>query len=97
MADSGCPRRRFRNLNFRLLDARRLMAEIATRVEMEIGHDLGKVAPDTRAVMAAERGLGNIIARCREWGLPDPQWQVEDGDDFVMVMPRTLDDIPIQK
>ena len=27
-------------------------------------------------------------ARCREWGLPDPQWQVEDGDDFVMVMPR---------
>lgn len=27
-------------------------------------------------------------ARCREWGLPDPQWKVEDGDDFVMVMPR---------
>ena len=27
-------------------------------------------------------------ARCREWGLPAPQWQVEDGDDFVMVMPR---------
>ena len=33
-------------------------------------------------------GTGDIIARCREWGLPDPQWQVEDGDDFVMVMPR---------
>ena len=32
--------------------------------------------------------VGDIIARCREWGLPDPQWQVEDGDDFVMVMPR---------
>ena len=42
-------------------------------------------------------GTGDIIARCREWGLPDPQWQVEDDDDFVMVMPRTLDDIPIQK
>ena len=42
-------------------------------------------------------GTGDIIARCREWGLPDPQWQVEDGDDFVMVMPCTLDDIPIQK
>lgn len=27
-------------------------------------------------------------ARCREWGLPDPKWQVEDGEDFVMVMPR---------
>lgn len=33
-------------------------------------------------------GTGDIIARCREWGLSDPQWQVEDGDDFVMVMPR---------
>ena len=33
-------------------------------------------------------GTGDIIAQCREWGLPDPQWQVEDGDDFVMVMPR---------
>ena len=33
-------------------------------------------------------GTGDIIARCREWGLPDPQWQVEDGDDFVMIMPR---------
>ena len=33
-------------------------------------------------------GTGDIIARCREWGLPDPQWQVKDGDDFVMVMPR---------
>ena len=27
-------------------------------------------------------------ARCREWRLPDPKWQVEDGEDFVMVMPR---------
>ena len=33
-------------------------------------------------------GTGDIIARCREWGLPDPQWQIEDEDDFVMVMPR---------
>ena len=33
-------------------------------------------------------GTGDIIARCREWGLPDPQWQVEDVEDFVMVMPR---------
>ena len=33
-------------------------------------------------------GTGDIIARCREWGLPDPQWQIEDDDDFVMVMPR---------
>ena len=33
-------------------------------------------------------GTGDIIARCQEWGLPDPKWQVEDGDDFVMVMPR---------
>ena len=33
-------------------------------------------------------GTGDIIARCREWGLPDPKWQVEDGEDFVMVMPR---------
>ena len=24
----------------------------------------------------------------REWGLPDPKWQIEDGEDFVMVMPR---------
>ena len=31
---------------------------------------------------------GDIIARCREWGLPDPKWQVDDGEDFVMVMPR---------
>ena len=29
-----------------------------------------------------------FIARCREWYLPDPHWQIEDGDDFVMVMPR---------
>ena len=33
-------------------------------------------------------GTGDIIARCREWGLPDPQWQIEDDEDFVMVMPR---------
>ncbi len=33
-------------------------------------------------------GTGDIIARCREWGLPDPKWQVEDGEDFVMVMSR---------
>ena len=33
-------------------------------------------------------GTGDIIARCCEWGLPDPQWQIEDDDDFVMVMPR---------
>ena len=39
----------------------------------------------TRILIA---GTGDIIARCREWGLPDPQWQVEDGDDFVMVMSR---------
>ena len=32
-------------------------------------------------------GTGDIIARCREWGLPDPQWQIEDDEDFVMVMP----------
>ena len=36
----------------------------------------------------ADTGTGDIIARCREWGLPDPQWQIEDDDDFVMVMPR---------
>ena len=36
----------------------------------------------------AGTGTGDIIARCREWGLPDPQWQIEDDDDFVMVMPR---------
>ena len=33
-------------------------------------------------------GPGDIIARCREWGLPEPKWQVEDGEDFVMIMPR---------
>ena len=33
-------------------------------------------------------GTSDIIARCREWGLPDPHWKIEDGDDFVMVMPR---------
>ena len=36
----------------------------------------------------AGTGTGDIIARCREWGLPDPQWQIEDDEDFVMVMPR---------
>ena len=44
-----------------------------------------KITARRRALIA---GTGDIIARCREWGLPDPQWQVEDGDDFVMVMPR---------
>ncbi len=33
-------------------------------------------------------GTSDIIARCREWGLADPHWKIEDGDDFVMVMPR---------
>ena len=33
-------------------------------------------------------GTGDIIARCREWGLPDPQWRVDDGDDFVTVIYR---------
>ena len=44
-----------------------------------------KITARRRTLIA---GTGDIIARCREWGLPDPQWQVEDGDDFVMVMPR---------
>ena len=55
------------------------------------GHTYGNV--DSSGVSATEReylraGTGDIIARCREWGLPDPQWQIEDDDDFVMVMPR---------
>ena len=55
------------------------------------GHTYGNV--DSTGVSATEReylraGTGDIIARCREWGLPDPQWQIEDDDDFVMVMPR---------
>ena len=33
-------------------------------------------------------GTGDIIARCREWGLPDPQWRIDDGDDFVTVIYR---------
>ena len=33
-------------------------------------------------------GTGDIIDRCREWGLPAPEWRVEDDEDFVMVMPR---------
>ena len=33
-------------------------------------------------------GTGDIIARCREWGLPDPQWRIGDGDDFVNVIYR---------
>ena len=44
-----------------------------------------KITARRRALIA---GTGDIIARCREWGLPDPQWQIEDDDDFVMVMPR---------
>ena len=44
-----------------------------------------KITARRRTLIA---GTGDIIARCREWGLPDPQWQVEDGDDFVMAMPR---------
>ena len=42
-------------------------------------------------VPAQERktGTGDIIARCHEFGLPNPQWQIEDDDDFVMVMPRS--------
>ena len=33
-------------------------------------------------------GTGEIIALCREWGLARPEWRVEDGDDFVTVIPR---------
>ena len=44
-----------------------------------------KITARRRTLIA---GTGDIIARCREWGLPDPQWQIEDDDDFVMVMPR---------
>jgi len=33
-------------------------------------------------------GTGDIIARCREWGLPDPLWRIDDGDDFVTVIYR---------
>ena len=47
-----------------------------------------RIAPKITARRRMIAGTGDIIARCREWGLPDPQWQVEDGDDFVMVMPR---------
>lgn len=37
--------------------------------------------------------LTDIIARCREWGLPGPKWQVEDGEGFVMVMPRSQNSV----
>ena len=47
-----------------------------------------RIAPKITARRRMIAGTGDIITRCREWGLPDPQWQVEDGDDFVMVMPR---------
>ena len=33
-------------------------------------------------------GTGEIISLCREWGLADPEWRVDDGDDFVTVIPR---------
>ena len=35
-------------------------------------------------------GTGEIISLCREWGLADPEWRVDDGDDFVTVIPRPL-------
>ena len=57
-------------------------SELMPRELMERAADLRKYVEQTGT------GTGDIIARCREWGLPDPQWQVEDGDDFVMVMPR---------
>ena len=33
-------------------------------------------------------GTGEIIGLCREWGLADPEWRVDDGDDFMTVIPR---------
>ena len=53
------------------LEARRLMAEIATRVEMEIAHELGKVAPDTRAVKwlnERDRGQGVLVLKAEPHG-----------------------------
>ena len=53
------------------LDARRLAAEIATRVEMEIAHELGKVAPDTRAVKwlnERDRGQGVLVLKAEPQG-----------------------------
>ena len=35
-------------------------------------------------------GTGDIIERCHEWGLGDPQWRIDDGDDFVTVIPRLV-------
>ena len=42
-------------------------------------------------------GTRDMIARCREWGLKDPKWYVEDGDDFVSVIYRNAPDALVSK
>ena len=33
-------------------------------------------------------GAGDMIKMCRDAGVPSPKWQVEDGDDFIVTIPR---------
>ena len=33
-------------------------------------------------------GTEDMIAKCREWGVPRPSWTLDDGDDFRVIVPR---------
>ena len=35
-------------------------------------------------------GTEDMIAKCREWGVPRPSWTLEDGDDFRVIIRRQV-------
>lgn len=55
---------------------------------------------DRKGVSATEReyeragtGTEDMIAKCREWGVPRPSWTLEDGDDFRVIIPRHVQEV----
>ncbi len=38
----------------------------------------------------AGTGTEDMIAKCREWGIPAPEWQEEDAEDFRVVLKRPV-------
>ena len=38
-------------------------------------------------------GTEDMIAKCREWGVPRPSWTLEDGDDFRVIIRRNVQEV----
>ena len=42
-------------------------------------------------------GTEDMIAKCKEWGVPAPEWTEDDADDFRVVLKRPMAEPSVEK